>query len=69
VDRAVEELPVTRPAPKVSFANTMIAAVFLGERPTAGYAVDIVDVKADGETLVIEYVERRPGDGVSGHRC
>jgi len=61
-----KSLPLTRPAPKVSFANTMIAAVFLGERPTAGYGVEIVGVKADGEVLVIEYVERRPGDGVSG---
>jgi len=61
-----ESLALRRPAPRVSFSNTMIAAVFLGERPTAGYAVEIVDVKADGAVLVVEYVERRPGDGVSG---
>ena len=29
--------------PQVTFENTMIVAVFLGTRPSAGYAVDVVN--------------------------
>jgi hypothetical protein len=53
-------LPARRAMPKVSFQSTMIAALFLGERPTAGFSVEFVAVKRDGDTLIIEYVERRP---------
>ena len=53
-------LTTRRAMPKVTFANTMLVALFLGERPTAGYAVEIVSVARDGETLVIGYAERVP---------
>jgi hypothetical protein len=48
-------------APGVDFAKEMVAAVFLGTRPTGGYAVEIRSTRRDGKTLVIEYVEERPG--------
>ncbi len=57
-------LPLKRDAPKVSFANTMVVAVFLGSRPSSGYSVEIVDVKRDGDTLLVEYVEREPAANV-----
>jgi hypothetical protein len=50
----------TRPAPAVDFTRSMVVAVFLGTRPTAGYSVEIVAVKADGTHVVVEYRERRP---------
>ncbi len=53
-------LTTRRPIPNVTFANTMLVALFLGERPTAGYAVEIVSVARDGDTLVIGYAERVP---------
>jgi VWFA-related protein len=53
-------LTTRRKMPTVTFTNTMLAAVFLGERPTAGYAVEVVGVARDGETLVISYAERPP---------
>jgi hypothetical protein len=53
-------LTTRRKMPTVSFANTMLAAVFLGERSTAGYAVDVVSVTRDGDTLVIGYTEQVP---------
>jgi hypothetical protein len=56
-------LPVRRPMPKVSFENTMIAALFAGDRPTPGYSLEFTTVKLDGETLVIEYVEHGPAPG------
>jgi VWFA-related protein len=52
-----------RMAPKVTFENTMVVAVFLGSRPTAGYGVEITGVGIDDDTLVVEYVERRPPPG------
>ena len=49
--------------PAVDFATTMVVGVFLGTKPTAGYGVEIVGVKTDGDTLVVEYTERAPGRG------
>ena len=56
-----KSLPVRRAMPKVTFESTMIAGLFLGERSSAGYGVEFTAVKRDGDTLVIEYVEREPG--------
>jgi VWFA-related protein len=53
-------LPVRQAAPRVSFANTMVTAVFLGSRPTSGYGVEIVSTRLEGDTLVVGYTERRP---------
>jgi len=39
----------------------MIVAVFLGNRPTAGYGVDISRVRDDQGTLVVQYRETQPG--------
>lgn len=49
-----------RPAPDVDFSTMMVAAVFLGSRPTGGFSVEIVRTRVDGQSLVIEYVEKRP---------
>jgi hypothetical protein len=58
-------LPARRPMPKVTFTNTMIAALFAGERPSTGYSVEFTAVRIDGDTLVIEYVEKAPGPEVA----
>ena len=50
-----------RPAPAVDFSSEMVAAVFLGARPSGGFGVEITGARLDGETLVIHYVEQRPG--------
>jgi hypothetical protein len=49
-----------RAAPAVDFAQAMVVAVFLGTRPTAGFAVEIIAVKTEGGGAVVEYRERRP---------
>lgn len=49
-----------RPAPAIDFAESMVVGVFLGSRPTAGFAVAITAVKADGNRTIVEYVERQP---------
>jgi VWFA-related protein len=53
-------LPIRRAAPRVTFENTMIAAVFLGSRPTTGYSVEIVGAARDGDALIVQYVEHAP---------
>ena len=53
-------LTLRSPPPQVAFANTMIAAVFLGTRPTAGYEPEVVAVRRDGNAIVVEWRERVP---------
>jgi hypothetical protein len=47
--------------PTVDFSQHMVAAVFLGTRPTGGFSVAITGTRREAETLVIEYLERSPG--------
>ncbi|MGH9200044.1 MAG: protease complex subunit PrcB family protein [Vicinamibacterales bacterium] len=49
------------PAPKVDLNNATVVAVFLGQRMTAGYAVEITDARMSGSALVVRWGERRPG--------
>ena len=49
-----------RPRPAVDFTKEVVAAVFLGTRPSAGFAVEIVGARRDGATLVVSYKETRP---------
>ena len=51
--------------PQVTFENTMIVAVFLGTRPSAGYTVDVVNAVLDGDVLVVQYAERQPPAGTA----
>lgn len=52
-----------QPAPSVDFSRELVAAVFLGTRPTAGFSVEIAGYRREGSALVIDYVERVPGAG------
>jgi VWFA-related protein len=56
-------LPMKRAAPVVTFDNTMIVAVFLGERPTAGFQPEVIDQRLEGDTLIVEWRERVPDPG------
>ena len=51
----------TRPA--VDFNKELVVAVFLGSRPTAGFAVEIIGVREVGTALVVQYRETRPPAG------
>jgi len=48
------------PPPAVDFSKEMVVAVFMGSRPTAGFAVEIAAVREDGGALVVQYRETRP---------
>lgn len=49
-----------RTRPSVDFNKEVVAAVFLGSRPSAGYGVEIVRVREEGVALVVSYKETRP---------
>jgi hypothetical protein len=53
-----------RPVPKVDFSREMVVGVFLGSRPTAGFAVNIVGTREDQGVLVVQYRETRPARGL-----
>jgi len=58
--RALWKQHSTQPPPPVDFSRVIVVAVFLGQRPTAGFEVEITAVKAQGGRATVEYVERRP---------
>jgi hypothetical protein len=50
-----------RPCASVDFSRNTVLGVFLGTRPTAGFAVEITRVEPDGDGLIVFYRERKPG--------
>ena len=52
-----------QPPPVIDFSSSMVVGIFLGTRPTAGYRVDVVATKIEGDSLVVEYSERGPRPG------
>jgi type IV secretory pathway TrbL component len=46
--------------PTVDFNQSTVVAVFLGSRPTTGFAVEITAAKTEGTRTVVEYLERQP---------
>ena len=50
-----------RPVPAVDFAKNIVLAVFLGSRPSSGFAVQITSAERAGDALVVTWTERRPG--------
>jgi hypothetical protein len=44
----------------VDFTRFMIAGLFAGSRPTAGYSVEITSVTARDGEIILDYVERQP---------
>jgi uncharacterized membrane protein len=51
------------PAPWVDFATRVVAAVFIGERPTSGYSVAIDRATRDGDALLLEVEVQHPPQG------
>ncbi len=58
-------LPTKQAAPQVAFDQMMVVGVFVGNRPTTGYKVEIVSARKDGDALVIEWREVAPAEGAS----
>lgn len=57
------------PVPEVDLASSMVVAVFMGARPSGGYAIEIVDVSARAATadenaeVLVRVRETLPADG------
>jgi protease stability complex PrcB-like protein len=50
----------SRPLPAIDFSREMVVGVFLGSRPTAGFAVEIVGYREAGNDVVVQYRETTP---------
>ena len=52
--------------PAVDFSKEMVVGVFMGSRPTAGFAIEIVGYRLaapGGKDVIVEYRESAPGRG------
>ena len=49
--------------PAIDFSKELVAAVFLGQKPTGGYAVEIVSIEDGDGTLTVTYRETTPQPG------
>jgi hypothetical protein len=54
---------VPAPLPTVDFNKELVAAVFLGEKPTGGYSVEISSAELSDTSLIISVKETSPGPG------
>ena len=68
VVRTAEELTAlwkahepTNTPPAVDFGQSMVIAVFLGTRRTAGYTAEITAIDRQDEGLLVTWREQRPG--------
>ena len=57
----LEHAGPAKPAPKVDLTKRMVAAVFLGSRPSAGYRVEVTGTRQEGKTLIVTWRELPPG--------
>ncbi len=48
------------PPPPVDFSRDMVAALFMGERPIAGYAIEVTRVERTDAGLSVHYRTTRP---------
>lgn len=56
-----KEHGAAQPVPAVDFSKELVVAVFLGSRPTGGFGVEVVSTRVEGDALIVEYAEQRPG--------
>ncbi len=49
-----------KPLPPVDWSSEMVVGVFLGTRPTAGFSVDMVGYRVEGNRVVAGYKEIPP---------
>ena len=49
-----------RAAPAVDFSKSMVVAVFLGSRPSGGYAAQITGARLDNGVLIVQWSESAP---------
>lgn len=50
--------------PKVDFAREMVIAVFLGQKSTGGYSIEILDASLKDKEMVISWKKAAPDGGI-----
>jgi hypothetical protein len=55
--------PNPPPLPAMDFSKEIVAAVFLGEKPTGGHDIEITSVEQRDGSLLVSFVERSPQPG------
>ena len=53
-----------KPLPAVDFTTRRVIGIFLGSRPTPGYEIEILGTKEEGGSLIVEWREVRPKQGL-----
>ena len=48
------------PPPSVDFSRDMVVALFMGDRPTGGYAIEVTRIERTDASLSIRYRTTRP---------
>jgi protease stability complex PrcB-like protein len=48
------------PPPSVDFSRDMVVALFMGQRPTGGYAIEVTQIERTDAGLAVRYRTRRP---------
>jgi len=48
------------PPPSVDFSHDMVVALFMGERPTGGYAIEVTRIERTAQGLTVHYRTSRP---------
>jgi len=48
------------PPPSVDFSRDMVLALFMGERPTGGYAIEVTRIERTDHGLSVHYLTSRP---------
>ena len=52
-----------RPSPAVDFGRDIVIGVFVGNRPTGGYAAEIVNIEKDNGMTTVNFKETTPPRG------
>lgn len=64
-ERVWRSLPTRQDPPSVSFDETMMVGIFVGNRPTAGYRIEVTGVRREGDAMVVSWREVEPGADVA----
>lgn len=45
------------------FNSDMLVALFMGEKPTAGYSIEIISIEKTADKVIVKYRENTPAEG------
>lgn len=57
-----QHIDAVRGLPEIDFEDDMVIAVFMGEKPTGGYVIEIVSIEEYADSIVVNIKETVPGE-------